>query len=183
MSLAMYASPYDNSILSDEYEINDKRVKRTTRPKTQKKYIPTEKVAGVLQSINEDDNLADFSVDTIVSQPPPPPPPKKEHDEVDIEEIKKFNGQFSNNGLTNYFKNTIPYNELNFNGYKPPSTGSATGSNTELVNKLNYVIGLLENQQDEKTNNVTEDLIIYALLGVFIIFVIDKFVNVGKYVR
>jgi hypothetical protein len=52
-----------------------------------------------------------------------------------------------------------------------------------LLQKLNYMISLLEDQQDEKTNNVTEEVILYSFLGIFIIFVCDSFARVGKYVR
>jgi hypothetical protein len=52
-----------------------------------------------------------------------------------------------------------------------------------LLQKLNYMISLLEDQQDEKTNNVTEEVILYSFLGIFIIFVVDSFAKVGKYVR
>ena len=45
------------------------------------------------------------------------------------------------------------------------------------------MISLLEDQQDEKTNNVTEEVILYSFLGIFIIFVVDSFAKVGKYVR
>jgi hypothetical protein len=45
------------------------------------------------------------------------------------------------------------------------------------------MINLLEEQQDEKTNNVTEEVVLYSFLGIFIIFVIDSFARVGKYVR
>ena len=48
---------------------------------------------------------------------------------------------------------------------------------------MNYVISLLEDQQDEKTNNVTEEVVLYSFLGIFIIFVVDSFARVGKYVR
>jgi hypothetical protein len=114
----------------------------------------SEKVNTALQSIDED-SLADF-------------------EEVSMEEIKQ------NKPKTNYQKNLIPYAkdyEVNFL--------SETKENPKdlLLEKLNYIIGLLENQQDEKTNNVIEDLLIYSLLGCFIIFIIDKFVSVGKYVR
>jgi hypothetical protein len=33
------------------------------------------------------------------------------------------------------------------------------GSNDVLLNKINYMINLLEEQQDERTNNVTEEVI------------------------
>ena len=52
-----------------------------------------------------------------------------------------------------------------------------------LLQKLNYMITLLEDQQDEKTNNVTEEVVLYSFLGIFIIFIADTFVRVGKYVR
>jgi hypothetical protein len=52
-----------------------------------------------------------------------------------------------------------------------------------LMTKLNYMIHLLEEQQDEKTNNVTEELVLYLFLGVFVIFVVDSFARVGKYKR
>ena len=52
-----------------------------------------------------------------------------------------------------------------------------------LLKKMNYMITLLEDQQDERTNNVTEEVILYSFLGIFIIFIADTFVRVGKYVR
>jgi high-affinity K+ transport system ATPase subunit B len=45
------------------------------------------------------------------------------------------------------------------------------------------MIHLLEEKQDEKTNNVMEEVILYSFLGIFIIFVVDSFARVGKYVR
>lgn len=55
--------------------------------------------------------------------------------------------------------------------------------NQELMTKLNYLIHLLEDQKEEKVGSITEELVLYCFLGVFIIFVIDSFVKVGKYVR
>ena len=52
-----------------------------------------------------------------------------------------------------------------------------------LLKKLNYMITLLEDQQDEKTNNVTEEVILYSFLGIFVIFIADTFVRAGKYTR
>ena len=55
--------------------------------------------------------------------------------------------------------------------------------NQELLTKLNYLIHLLEDQKEEKVGSITEELVLYCFLGVFIIFVLDSFVKVGKYVR
>lgn len=52
-----------------------------------------------------------------------------------------------------------------------------------LTEKLDYIIHLLQEQQDEKTGHVTEELILYSFLGIFVIFVVDSFARAGKYVR
>ena len=99
-------------------------------------------------------------------------------------------------GNDDYYKRFIPnYNEM----YKsagieatpqsytlqqsPSSMSSSSSENTLLIDKLNYMIHLLEEQQDERTNNVTEEVILYSFLGIFIIFVVDSFARVGKYTR
>ena len=53
----------------------------------------------------------------------------------------------------------------------------------DLIEKLNYIIDLLEEQQDYKTNSIFEDLILYTFLGIFVIFIVDSFSRSGKYVR
>ena len=45
------------------------------------------------------------------------------------------------------------------------------------------MIHLLEDQQEHKTDNITEELILYMFLGVFVIFVVDSFARAGKYTR
>ena len=58
-----------------------------------------------------------------------------------------------------------------------------TNLNNELLDKLNYMVHLLEEQKDEKTNHVTEEIILYSFLGVFMIFIIDSFARASKYIR
>lgn len=58
-----------------------------------------------------------------------------------------------------------------------------SGSEDSLMKKLNYMIHLLEEQQDQKTENVTEELVLYSFLGIFVIFVVDGFARAGKYTR
>ena len=148
------------AMYASPYDPNEPKEPKNTHAKTQKNV--SEKVNTALQSIDED-TLADF-------------------EEVSIEEIKQNNQPKT---LTNYHKNLIPSYvkdtpyELNL----IPGVKEIPKEQDILLEKLNYIIGLLENQQDEKTNNVIEDLLIYSLLGCFIIFIIDKFVSVGKYVR
>ena len=75
-----------------------------------------------------------------------------------------------------YYKQFIPY--LNQGSSEIP--GQPKG---ELIEKINYIIDLLEDQQDYKTNSIFEDLILYAFLGIFVIFIVDSFGKSGKYVR
>ena len=97
-----------------------------------------------------------------------------EKDEVVLEEIAKQNRAFPNAGVNNYYRNILPsYTELN----KPVEETS------NLTEKLNYMISLIENQQDDKTHTTFEDILIYFFIGIFIIFLIDKFIQVGRYVR
>ena len=66
---------------------------------------------------------------------------------------------------------------------KQNSLVNNTGTNDVLLQKLNYMINLLEEKQDEKTNNVTEEVVLYSFLGIFIIFIVDSFTRVGRYTR
>ena len=61
----------------------------------------------------------------------------------------------------------------------------ASGSPTDekLIEKINYMIHILEENQSEKTANITEEFLLYLFLGVFVIFIVDSFSRTGKYVR
>lgn len=69
------------------------------------------------------------------------------------------------------------------NTYSNQNATTYNDTNQVLFDKLNYVINLLEEQQDQKTNNVAEEVVLYSFLGIFIIFVVDSFTKVGKYIR
>ena len=78
----------------------------------------------------------------------------------------------------------------NYNlSYQPPvqqpyySKVPSGSVDDKFMEKINYMIHLLEEQQFEKTNNITEEFILYTFLGVFIIFVVDSFARSGKYIR
>ena len=75
-----------------------------------------------------------------------------------------------------YYKQFIPY--LNQSSSELPEQPKG-----ELMEKISYIIDLLEDQQDYKTNSIFEDLILYAFLGIFVIFIVDSFSKSGKYVR
>ena len=84
----------------------------------------------------------------------------------------------TNMDATSYYKQYVPYYTNLGNQHSVSG-----GQKDELLEKLNYMIHLLEENQDEKTSNVTEELILYLFLGVFVIFTVDSFARAGKYTR
>lgn len=99
--------------------------------------------------------------------------------------------------VDNYYKNLVPNyrpvsgqatpEEYGFpkDGIRPREGMSSLYDTTDsaLMQKLNYMIHLLEERQDIKTNTAMEDIILYCFLGIFIIFIVDSFSRIGKYVR
>lgn len=57
---------------------------------------------------------------------------------------------------------------------------SGTESAKSISEQLNYIIHLLEEQQNVKTSTTTEELILYSFLGIFTIYIVDSFTKVGK---
>ena len=147
----------------------------------------SEKVTTFLKSMEEDDdNLADF--DTSFN---PPDQPQITREPVHTTEDKSRtdeavspeaftqmdDNQSSNMNYQNYYNTYVPY----YN--KATNNANLHGSKDELMKKLNYMIHLLEENKDEKTGNVTEELVLYMFLGVFVIFTVDSFARAGKYTR
>jgi hypothetical protein len=69
-----------------------------------------------------------------------------------------------------------------YNQYPIQSYGGVSDNNM-LIDKINYMIHLLEENQDERTGSVTEEVVLYSFLGIFIIFIADSFSRIGKYKR
>tara|TARA_Y100000361_G_scaffold55724_1_gene48574 strand:- start:699 stop:1373 length:675 start_codon:yes stop_codon:yes gene_type:complete len=85
--------------------------------------------------------------------------------------------------LSNYSKSyEPPKSNINEPYYAKMGISSSNGD-SQLMEKINYMIHLLEEQQNEKTENITEEFLLYTFLGVFVIFVVDSFARAGKYTR
>lgn len=89
-----------------------------------------------------------------------------------------------------YYEQFVPYAETLANqlasgggvggGGSGVGGGAVSGTNAALIEKLNYIIHMLEEKKDEKTGHVIEELVLYCFLGVFIIFVIDTFTRAAS---
>ena len=110
-----------------------------------------------------------------------PQPIYDKSDNLDLNDYSNYGDSKTND---EYYKKVIPgYNKPYYKNSSPNVETTSYPSQDVLMQKLNYMITLLEDQQDEKTNNVTEEVVLYSFLGIFIIFVADTYVRAGKYVR
>jgi hypothetical protein len=130
----------------------------------------------------------------MTNMDPPSVPQPTNDEELDLQSYDK---NFMNDAqVRDYYRKLVPNyqkseNNKNYykantnsnNNYSNNSKSSDDNNNEVLIEKLNYMINLLEDQQDQKTNSVTEEVVLYSFLGVFIIFVVDSFARAGKYVR
>lgn len=103
-------------------------------------------------------------------------------------EVDTYSANDASLGKYNNYKTSYdPPEKLNHKPYYAKmgivSSNNAPGVDNKLMEKINYMIHLLEENQNEKTNNITEEFILYSFLGIFIIFVVDSFARSGKYVR
>lgn len=94
----------------------------------------------------------------------------------------------NNNMINNNYNDSLDL--MNYNSNKKDkkkedalSTEKFIELNKKTLSKLDNILNLLEEQKSERTHHVTEELILYVFLGFFIIYIIDSFARVGKYVR
>lgn len=143
------------------------------------------KIKNLIQNLssNDGDRLADF-------EPLERPELNKKKDEYDFEPehvlpqtVEHKPTEFSSNQL--HLDKLSNYQDIySISQSKPTNVPANVPANSnQLMEKINYMIHLLEQQHAEKVDNITEEFILYVLLGVFVIFTVDSFTRVGKYVR
>ena len=105
---------------------------------------------------------------------------QKENDDDDQPVSKEGFSEINGGYAQQYYDQYIPYYT---NASSSNQVESGNFQNSEIMTKLNYLINLIEEEHDEKKNSVTEELVLYCFLGVFVIFIVDSFTKAGKYVR
>ena len=150
--------------------------------------LETEKIKNFLNENKKKDNLANLSkkyTQTLF---------------VENETDREVNNNFKPDTLPN--KNTLNYPVKQYsmpnnipniihNNIHDDTVNIPTNTNNNererklegTINRLNHIIHLLEQQQNEKTETVLEELILYLFLGFLIIYIIDSFFRAGKYIR
>jgi hypothetical protein len=143
---------------------------------------------------NDGSGLADFT--------PPPNPAiqqkKPQESNLELPLQMPLSMEYSNQSINPYQTQTPLGTQRELGNYHqiynttPPivsttkpyysSMGLGEG-NGKMLEKINYMIHMLENMEGEKTANITEEFVLYSFTGIFIIFVLDSFLKTGKYVR
>lgn len=205
--LATYASEYKNSINDENNFSSNTGQKKKTKNKTLKKkplIKDNAKMEAMMNKIHnfdeeeDEDELGNF-------EPISPPAISKsgEHEVLQSSTSSKNNenskvesfSELPSEYAKQYYEQYVPYMEQNKHvlaeqRISSQSTQSPTFDNvgkptrnSNLQTKVDYLIQLLENQSNEKSSDVMEELILYSFLGIFTIFIVDSFARVGKYIR
>ena len=162
MSLAFYASPID-------YKNNDLENKiKSEKAKIDKNALMTIQQGSLEESPT---NITDIH--------------KNLRDESDAE-LSNFYKSEINPKITQLASSikvppqykTNDYMILNENVVEPKRQ-----TNQELLDKMNKILEMFEDQKEIKTGQKNEEIVLYGLLGVFIIYIMDSFVNIGRYSR
>jgi hypothetical protein len=199
-----YSSYNNNPVYADEY-ISDTAKYNLIQPATldDGQEDRSKKVNDLLNKITSQENagsgLASFTPppnpvvqvrgdpiiepDEPISQLPNPlqfPRPAFQNDATNSRFLSKDPAQSSYSSYHNTYDPTnVKYRP---NLYNPQQNQQAMPAD-KMLEKINYMIHLLENMEAEKTANITEEFILYAFLGVFIIFIVDSFSRGGKYIK
>ena len=205
MSLAMYASDYNNTEISTNNNPIQKKRENIRQNKTLKRregFKSNPKLEAMVKKIHDDEEEDELNNYEPLQAPSSAGIERMENsmensmengnNMEDIMESQQMNAphqsskqsiqenftQLPSEYAKQYYQQYVPY----FNQSSDDNTPNGVNKD-ELLTKLNQIIYLLEEQQDENTGHITEELILYSFLGVFIIFIVDSFARVGKYVR
>ena len=149
------------NMLESLYQQNDEESKNMGN------FIPVEKsIQQPVQSSLQDVNPKNESIRTNWEPNDPPISSQNAYATLDSTVGADYYRQYVNN-----------YN----NRYQ--SSNPLGNQNSELLKKLDNILYLLEEQRELETHLITEELILYIFLGIFVIYVLDSFVRAGKYVR
>tara|TARA_B100000886_G_C20369934_1_gene469050 strand:+ start:252 stop:830 length:579 start_codon:yes stop_codon:yes gene_type:complete len=192
MSSTLGYSSFDtnnNEEQNDKLQTRKQSMKNRTQKNRDSSNVTSSRVESMMKQINNEmfenneNSLEDFN-------PPPKPSStgvekmkqreeenqKNDDSGVGVEGFKDINNE-GNSWSEDYYQQYLPiYTQGGSNVNTQPQSN-------ELLEKLNYMIHLLEEERDVKQGNVTEEVVLYCFLGVFVIFVVDSFAKVGKYVR
>lgn len=184
MALQFSYIDYKNKEISEK---NKKRVNQVKQLLQKEKVVPQDK-EGMSEfspasfQEEEDESLANFTP-TIQKQANSTKMQQKRKQrvmknfELQDEAVDNQDQLLENASAQEYYKQfTMPTASSNQMSMQKPQSD-------DLLDKLNYMIHLLEHQKQQKSEDVLEEMVLYLFLGIFIIYILDNFAKIGKYVR
>jgi hypothetical protein len=190
MSLAMYAAPFDNNEIKEENIVEKKRIKHNKLVKKKERNAENKKKIdeSMLSQIGKIHANIDSTEGGELSDFNPVPRPESQgvnrtverdqyenNEDDEVEEYESLDSSYAQQYYSKFLPGTIESMESgNLSTANMPL-------NENLVEKINYMIHLLEESQEQKTEHVVEEMLLYLGLGVFVIYVLDSFVKIGKY--
>ena len=192
MSYFVNAAPFEN----------ENHIEKKKMSKTLKKPIPKLPKLQLTSIEDEENNLADF-------RPPPQPVVSVKEGFNDDDEKEGFSNESNSDYASDYpqkyeekplskmqqykqfvsnIQNNIQPSNNNMLDDKCPEHYSSIDdgrkkNQSQLNEKIDYMIKMLEDQRTEKTEGVMEDVMLFSFIGIFTIFLVESFTKVGKYVR
>lgn len=209
-SILSYSSLINDENEPDDDLLSSKRLKKKNKTLKihSREAFDNQRVNTVLEQLQQhsrqynaaEDDEHDASDDDY-HPPKPQQPPKKEPSQKKHQIIEDMDNrhqlqptdykQSPNNMPYSQYANPT-YNDILTHQAKLPSVDEYYNSAkkqptyqepSSINQKLNYMITMLEEQQDSQTNNVVEEVILYSFLGIFMIFIVDTCCKTKKYTR
>lgn len=174
---------FNNQSLLD---VNDLDLNLNTTTTSLNEYTQsTEKNQSEIHDLLDQMNRENFENEQspLLIQPIPPPQLIQKSGEGGVAAILPISSMPEGDELSNYqtiYAKGTTYNPPG-NPFANKGTPHAVGGmdNQILLEKLNYMIYLLEQQQNEKTDHIWEEFLLYCFLGVFMIYIVDGFARSG----
>ena len=200
MSLLTSASTWDTSDLTSDIASKRRKKNITFQETVDKQEESKKKINDLLNNMknvspdNDGSSLGAFQSQEASLIPPIILPPKIIQDQIQ-HQLRESSSSYlpTDTNMKEGFALASSYAE-SYNGkilseamkpylMKSESQIGIGYPNDKLVEKLNYLIHLIEEQKHEPTQHVTEEFLLYTFLGVFIIYIVDAFSRAGKYIR
>ena len=206
MSLALYASPIEETKELPKSKINKQKTRKhriQTKTKEDLRENNEKNLTDMIRKLHSDDYQSDDSDsesleissqyskkiednDEIQNQLKKRhlvyDIPTYDHDEQDIENTNYYSFDDRNHYAKSNHNDHFTYKE-NFSNMPQDDDFDHHLTVDELSRKMDYIIHMLKDNEQGKSGYVIEELILYCFLGIFMIYVIDSFVKVGKYTR
>ena len=165
--LAISAAPFDENYTKTSENGNPRR----NRNRTLRRNQPSNRIQNImdkLEPIDQDESMGTFS-------PPEFPVSIGANKREENDTISKLDDyEVTNDAFGDLPKEPDPI--------IPLQLAHSSGDKT-ISNKLDKMLYILEEQRDIRTQSVSEDVILYSFLGIFVIFLVDSFSKIEKYNR